>query len=93
MSQNRTEGREDQSFRSTGGSLGRALPSRGAQFCGHEAGPRTIFTIDATCAYDIAPFSHYGDTEAEVRRYAVAPIAPTEPWRWDPWACTAHGRG
>ncbi len=37
------------------------------QFCGHEAGPRTIFTIDATCAYDIAAFSFYGEEEAEVR--------------------------
>ncbi len=40
------------------------------QFCGHEAGPRTIFTVDATCAYDIAAFSFYGEEEAEV----AAPI-------------------
>jgi hypothetical protein len=38
------------------------------QFCGHEAGPRTIFTIDATRAYDISAFSFYGEEEAEVRR-------------------------
>jgi hypothetical protein len=37
------------------------------QFCGHEAGPRTIFTVDAACAYDIAAFSFYGEEEAEVR--------------------------
>jgi hypothetical protein len=39
------------------------------QFCGHEAGPRTIFTVDATCAYDISAFSFYGEEEAEVRTW------------------------
>ena len=33
-------------------------------FCGHAAGPRTIFTIDAVRGYNIAPFS--SEAEAEV---------------------------
>ena len=34
------------------------------RFCGHAAGPRTIFTIDAVRAYSIEELSTYGPEEA-----------------------------
>ena len=37
-----------------------------AQFCGHDAGPRTIFSINVYLGYDIREFSFYGAEEAEV---------------------------
>eukprot|EP00966_Prymnesium_polylepis_P235355 5443401-Prymnesium_polylepis.1 len=36
------------------------------QFCGHDPGPRTIFTIDAVRGYRITDFSFYGEEEGEV---------------------------
>ena len=37
-----------------------------AQFCGHDAGPRTIFSVNVYLGYDIREFSYYGAQEAEV---------------------------
>ena len=50
-------------FKST--SLNREVMNH-PQFCGHDPGPRTIFTIDAVRGYRITDFSFYGEEEGEV---------------------------
>jgi hypothetical protein len=71
------------------------------QFCGHDAGPRTIFSIDVTLGYDIRELSFFGATEAEVLlpplshfrvKGASAPTCvlddPQTRWPWVPMTTT-----